>query len=159
AWVRSPNFPEPAGASRVKTQMPRRFFFRSLLVLIAASAALRAAVEGPPLLAEAMTKWSAEMDEWAFTQVVRTFDNDKVKLERRERYDPSRPDNQRWELLEIDGKAPTAEQREYWEKRKNRKAKRRPDKAVEDYFDFAHATVSKETPEKVTYSVPLRRET
>jgi hypothetical protein len=127
-----------------------------LSLSVAAGSALCA--DTPPLLAEAMDKWSAEMDGWAFTQRVRTFDNDKVKLERLERYDPSRPDNQRWELLEIDGKSPTAEQREYWEKRKNKKAKHRADKAIEEYFDFPHATLSKETAEGMTYDVPLRRD-
>lgn len=135
--------------------MPLTFFRACFCVLtLAATVGLRA--EMPPLLSEAMEKWSAEMDGWAFTQRVRTFDNDKVKLERLERYDPSRPDNQRWELLQIDGKPPTAEQREYWEKRKNRKARHRADKSIEEYFDFQHATLAKETPEKICYDVPLR---
>lgn len=134
--------------------MPRRVLFCCLAVFAALTASLRA--DTPALLSEAMEKWSAEMDGWAFTQRVRTFDNDKVKLERLERYDPSRPDNQRWELLQIDGKPPTAEQREYWEKRKNRKAKRRADKSIEEYFDFTRATVARETPEKIYYDVPLR---
>jgi hypothetical protein len=137
--------------------MTRRLLFCWIGFFIAATANLRAA-DGPPLLAEAMKKWSAEMDEWAFTQRVRTFDDDKVKLERLERYDPSRPDNQRWELLEIDGKPPTKEQRDYWEKRKNRKSKRRADKEVNEYFDFAKATVAKETEERIHYDVPLRRD-
>ncbi|MEO7413604.1 MAG: hypothetical protein ABIZ81_09620 [Opitutaceae bacterium] len=137
--------------------MPGRLLFCCILVFVAATSSLRAK-EGPPLLAEAMATWSAEMDEWAFTQRVRTFDDDKVKLERLERYDPSRPDNQRWELLEIDGKPPTKEQREYWEKRKNRKARRRADKEIEEYFDFARATVAKETEDRVQYDVPLRRD-
>lgn len=139
--------------------MPKRFFLCCLGLFFGASAvSLAARRDGPPLLAEAMEKWSAEMDEWAFTQRVRTFDDDKVKLERLERYDPSRPDNKRWELLEIDGKPPTKEQREYWEKRKNRKAKSRADKEVEEYFDFARATVAKETEDRVHYDVPLRRD-
>lgn len=137
--------------------MPRSLFRVCFCLFAFAAAGLRG--ETPALLAEAMEKWSAEMDGWAFTQRVRTFDNDKVKLERLERYDPSRPDNQRWELLEIDGKPPTAEQRDYWEKRKNRKAKRRADKSIEEYFDFEHATVAKETPEKVCFEVPLKRDT
>jgi hypothetical protein len=153
---RSGNLLEPGFAATVRLLMRRPFFRACFCVLLFASAGLRA--EAPALLSEAMDKWSAEMDGWAFTQRVRTFDNDKVKLERLERYDPSRPDNQRWELLQIDGKPPTAEQREYWEKRKNRKAKRRADKSIEEYFDFAHATVAKETAETMCYDVPLRRD-
>lgn len=113
----------------------------------------------PPLLHEAVEKWETGAEEWAFTQRVRTYDNDKVKLERLERYDPSRPDNRRWELLEIDGKPPTAEQREYWQDRKNRKAHKRSEKSLEDYFDFEHATVAGETKQTATFEVPLRKET
>jgi hypothetical protein len=136
--------------------MTRYSRFLGCLVLLLGLSALRA--EPPSLLAEAMQRWTAEMDDWAFTQRVRTFDNDKVKLERLERYDPSRPDNQRWELLEIDGKPPTAEQREYWQQRKNRKPKRRAEKAIEDYFDFDHAKLANETAEAVRYEVPIRRD-
>lgn len=136
--------------------MIRRFTLSCVLLLGFAASALRG--ETPALLAEAMQRWTAEMDDWAFTQRVRTFDNDKVKLERLERYDPSRPDNQRWELLEIDGKPPTPEQREYWQQRKNRKPKRRAEKAIEDYFDFEHAKLAQETNETVRYDVPIRRD-
>jgi hypothetical protein len=130
----------------------------SAWAFLAFSLVFSARAETPPLLAEAMQKWTAETNDWAFTQRVRTFDDDKIKLERLERYDPSRPDNQRWELLEIDGKPPTAEQREYWQQRKNRKPKRRVDKSLEDYFDFKNATPAKETAEEVRYEVPIRRD-
>lgn len=110
------------------------------------------------MLDEAIKKWVAGTDDWAFTQRVRTFDEDKVKLERVERYDPSRPDNQRWELLEIDGKPPTPAQRERWQHRKNRKPKKKAEGTLEKYFDFDHATVAKETAEWVRFEVPLRRD-
>lgn len=116
------------------------------------------AAQTPPLLEEALHKWVAGTDDWAFTQRVRTFDEDKIKLERLERYDPSRPDNQRWELLEIDGKPPTAAQRERWQHRKNRKPKKKAEASLEKYFDFDHATVAKENAEWVRYDVPLRKD-
>lgn len=135
-----------------------KFRFSRQVILAFAFAFSAAAAETPAMLAGAIRNWSAEMDEWAFTQRVRTFDDEKIKLERLERYDPSRPDNQRWELLKIDGKPPTAGQREYWQQRKNRKPKRRSEKAIEDYFDFERATMVEETPEWVRYDVPINRE-
>ncbi|HEX2854666.1 MAG TPA: hypothetical protein VHO24_15650 [Opitutaceae bacterium] len=133
---------------------------RSLFIPVLALATClpHARAETPPLLEEAMHKWVTGTDDWAFTQRVRTFDDDKVKLERLERYDPSRPDSQRWELLEIDGKPPTAVQREHWQHRKNRKPKKKAEASLEKYFDFDRATVAKETAESVRYDVPLRRE-
>jgi hypothetical protein len=136
--------------------MIRRFLFLPVFTLATFLPAMRA--ETPALLEEAVEKWVAGTDDWAFTQRVRTFDDEKVKLERLERYDPSRPDNQRWHLLEIDGKPPTDAQREYWERRKNRKPKRRVESTLGKYFDFEHATVAKETEEVVRYEVPLKKE-
>lgn len=130
----------------------------SLTFLIATAFALPLRAEVPALLEEAVKKWVTGTDEWAFTQRVRTFDDSKLKLERLERYDPSRPDNQRWELLEIDGGPPSEAQRNQWQHRKNRKPKKKSDKVLNNYFDFEHATVSKETAEVVRYDVPLRQE-
>jgi hypothetical protein len=138
--------------------MPRRFFLLCFAMVAAVTLPVAVPAATPPLLTEAFDNWAAEIDGWAFTQRVRTFDNDKVKLERLERYDPSRPDNERWELLEVDGKPPTAEQRETWEKRKHRKAKRKPDRTIEEYFDFPRATVASDTGDKVSFNVPVRRD-
>lgn len=139
----------------VKDSVRFRIFISALLVL-ACGVVTRAEI--PDLLAEAIRKWESGTEDWAFTQRVRTYDNDKVKIERLERYDPSRPDNERWELLEIDGKPPTAAQREYWQNRKNRKPHKRSEKTVDDYFDFAHATVMENTSKSVRYEVPLRKD-
>lgn len=137
--------------------MLRRYYLR-LVILVFAGFAPPAFAETPRLLEEALQKWVAGTDDWAFTQRVKMFDDDKVKLERVERYDPSRPDNQRWQLLEINGKPPTAAHREYWQLRKNRKAKRRAEGTLEKYFAFEQATVSRETATAVSYDVPLRKE-
>jgi hypothetical protein len=131
---------------------------RILAFVTAAALALPAGAETPPLLDDALKKWLTGTDDWAFTQRARSFDNDKVKLERVERYDPSRPDNRRWELLEVDGKPPTPAQRDYWQQRKNKKPRRKTEKPIDQYFDFDRAAVVQETPETVRYVVPLRKE-
>jgi hypothetical protein len=117
-----------------------------------------ARAETPELLAAAVKSWAAGADEWAFTQRVRTFDNDKLELDRVERYEPSRPDNQRWELLTIDGRSPTGDERNRWQHRKNRKPRKQSEKTIEEYLDFARASVAAETAEAVRYEVPVHKE-
>ena len=67
-----------------------------------ATAAPGRAAGTPPLLAEAIQRWTAGKGDWAFTQETRTFLADgQVKEERIECYDPSLPDLQRWRLIEV----------------------------------------------------------
>ncbi|WP_438481023.1 hypothetical protein [Oleiharenicola lentus] len=111
--------------------------------------------EAPAELTEAVTRWAGERDRWAFTQTVKEFDGEQVEQERRETYDPSRPIEKRWELVNIDGRSPTADERAVWDKRKNKKRKRDPKPLVE-YFDFENAKVQQEDAQTVRYQVPLK---
>lgn len=131
--------------------MFRPFLFSFALLALALGA--RGATA--PLLQQAVDNWLGERDHWAFTQRAVEFDNGKPK-QRVERYDPSLPGNQRWNLLEIDGRLPTAEQRAAWEKRKFKKNRRRFDSPLGEYFDFDRARVLTETTKEVRYAVPLR---
>lgn len=126
-------------------------FFALFVLTIVTS--VRAA--DPALLTEAVTRWSGERDYWAFTQRVKEFDGEEVKQERVETFDPSRPENKRWALLKLDGRAPTADEWAAWDKRKNKKRKRDPKPLVE-YFDFEHARVIREEGKSVLYDLPLR---
>src|SRR5262249_17922441 len=92
-----------------------------------------AAERVPSLLEQAVENWLGERDHWAFTQRAIEFEHGK-RRERLERYDPSRPGNERWTLLGIDGKEPTSEQREAWAKKKFRKPHRRVDMPLGDFF-------------------------
>jgi hypothetical protein len=52
-------------------------------------------------------------EDFAFTRSIRTEQRSGDKVERRatvERYDPARPAGQRWTLVSVDGRAPTAEE-------------------------------------------------
>lgn len=109
----------------------------------------------PPLLDQAAKKWLGERDNWAFTMLVREFEGGRVREERRERYDPSKPGSGRWALLLIDGAPPTDERRAEWQKRKSKKRKN-PGKPLEQYLDFERATVAKEDAKTVRYNLPLR---
>ena len=111
--------------------------------------------EHAPLLQEVANSWLNERDRWAFTQVVREFDGKELKQERFERYDPSRGKMERWNLVSINGRPPTAKERADWQERKNKK-QRRPKPELAENFDFAGAKVVAETAETIRYELPLR---
>ncbi len=127
----------------------------SALVLFVALARCVSA-ETPALLEEAVQKWVADQDRWAYTQSVRLLKDGRVTQERVERYNPSLPTSERWQLLEIAGKQPTAAERKTWRRKKEKELRRRPSvQALPGYFDFEQATVVEETAEFVRYDVPL----
>jgi hypothetical protein len=129
---------------------------RSLALFFLIGAALpggRAAT--PELLQTAADKWVGERDNWAFTLRVREFKDGKVKEERQERYDPSRPGLGRWQLQRVNGQPPTDEKRAEWQKRKTKKRKN-PGKPLNEYLAIEQATVVKEDAKVVCYHVPLR---
>lgn len=138
---------------RLGTRMCRMF---SLVGFCLLSVVVRA--ESPALLDEAVQKWLDERNRWAFTQHVREFDNGRLKEVRVERFDPSRPREQRWDLLSVNGAPATSERLASWLERKNRKRKVRLQRPVSEYFDFEQAKAVSETAEVVRYEVPLRRD-
>ena len=129
---------------------------RLLVSFLAATLAAHAAT--PALLDEAIRKWIADEDHWAYTQHLRLRNGSKPVEERIERYDPSQPLDRQWQLLSIAGHPPSAAELKSWQRRKAREQKRRDEQPLADYFDFGHATVAAETAETVRYDVPLRRE-
>lgn len=127
-----------------------------MIVFVLAAAIARA--DSPLLLQNAVEKWLGEREHWAFTQRAVEYNRDGTTYERLERYDPSQPGNARWKLLAIDGKAPTAEQRAAWEKKKFKKNRRKFESPLGDYFDFERAKVVGEDRKSVRYTVPLRND-
>jgi hypothetical protein len=121
--------------------------------LLASGILLRAAE--PSLLTEAVTRWSGERHSWAFTQRVKEFDGGEIRQERVETFDPSRPENKRWALLKVDGRAPTSDEWTAWDKRKNKKRRRDP-KPLMEYFDFARARLIRDEGATAVYELPLR---
>jgi len=134
-------------------------FIRTLLALVlTAAAAFAAGGEArPSLLETAVEQWLGERDHWAFTQRA-VEHNDGKRRERLERYDPSKQGNERWTLLAIDGRPPTAEEHAVWAKKKFKKNRRRFDSPIGDYFDFREAKVMSETAKLIRFEVPLRRD-
>ncbi len=130
----------------------RYFSFIALLLLVPLASAQ---TQTPPLLRRAVEKWLGERDNWAFTLHIREFDGGKVKEERTERYDPSKPGIGRWELLTVNGKPPADERRAEWQKHKTKKRKNAT-KPLDDYFEFEEAKIVKVTDKTICYHVPLR---
>jgi hypothetical protein len=126
-----------------------------LVCLLAFACAVPARAAAPSPLEEAIEAWLGERDHWAFTQRAVEYQDGKPR-ERLERYDPSLPGNQRWNLLAIDGRVPTAQERAAWEKKKFKKNRRRFDSPIGDFFDFKRAKILEETAKTIRYSLGLR---
>ena len=134
-------------------------FLRIAFVLtFLAGLTVRGRADAPiSLLQDAVENWLGERDHWAFTQRAVEYEDDG-QHERLERFDPSRPGNARWQLLQIDGKEPTPEQRQKWADKKFKRRPRKIDTPLSDFFDFDRARVLAETPQQVRFDVPLRRD-
>ena len=108
----------------------------------------------PPLLAEAVRKSALDAEHWAYTQTVISKDREgKVKEETVVRFDPSRPFEEQWTPIKLDGKDPTERQIRHLrdEHEKRRKSRR----TLGELLDLEKATVVEETVATVTYEVPL----
>jgi hypothetical protein len=130
------------------------------LTWVLLGAATRAHGAPPPqLLQQAVDSWLGERNRWAFTQRAVEYEGG-MPHERLERYDPSRPPEARWQLLAIDGHAPTPEERRKWaeKKLKHHRTHKVIDLQISDFFDFGNAKVVAETPKLVRFEVPLRKD-
>jgi hypothetical protein len=143
----------------------RRLVFLFLAGFIALP--LRAAV--PELLDAALQKIAADHDRWAYTQeVVEKDDKGKVMSEAVVRFDPSKPYEQQFTPVSVNGKPPSDHQirkyRRQGEKRGDRleKAEREGKEPTRqtlgELMDIGHATVVEENAQSVTYEVPLKKE-
>lgn len=111
----------------------------------------------PEPLATAVRKYLHDAQRWAFTQHTIVYDkNGKVKEERRSRFDPSLAPEERWTLLEKDGKAPDESAAKKF--RRERAKQRLDGNSLGELLELHKARVAIETPTAVTYEVPLRAE-
>lgn len=128
-----------------------------LLLALLAAAPIARADASRELLTRAVARWRSDFDRWTFTQHVREFRGDQVSEERVERFDPTRPDSSRWQLVSIDGRAPTAGERRDFDARKNSKPRKRLSDPLH-YIDFEGVRVREEDADSVTLDVPLRED-
>lgn len=121
-----------------------------LVVLFLTFAIPAAAAEQHPLAVKALEQLDAfERDAWSYTRT--TTDEDGTRVER---HDASKPEGQRWLLLRVDGKAPTARQIEAFRKEKAEEEKRRKKGSddAEGDVDRSSIRLVSETAQRATYS-------
>lgn len=92
--------------------MKLRFFLPALIILLPLAACVAADADAlkERIIAHART---VTPEDYSYTRTVRTESNEGEKKEERvviERFDPSKALDQRWTLVSIDGKPPTADQ-------------------------------------------------
>lgn len=133
---------------------PRKIFLLACGILGFAGSVLGG--DNPKDLRQILEGWLGDRDNWAFTQRAVEFENG-VRYERVERFDPRRVGNARWELLEVNGRPPTAEQRRGWAEKKFKKRPRNFDTPIAEFFDFKSARVLAETPQLVRLEIPLNQ--
>lgn len=134
--------------------MPRCFLpLISCVLLVWASGA--SAATSPALLQGAVQNWIGERDHWAFTQRAIEY-QENIPHERLERYDPSRPGDERWALLAVDGKPPTPQQWQKWAEKKFKRHHHKVEMPLGELFDFHEARIVAETPKLVRFDVPIR---
>ncbi|HEY3755494.1 MAG TPA: hypothetical protein VGL42_05040 [Opitutaceae bacterium] len=132
---------------------------RQSWILAAAGLALAggpARADVPVLLQSALSPWTSNQTDWAFVRLTRTIDGKgAVKDERVENYDPSRPDSDRWHLVQVDGRSPNPVELA-GEEKKNHRAKRFGGEQPASLLDLPKATVRRETADDVVYNVPVK---
>ena len=155
-------------------------FFLLFLLAGRAAAGLAPAAAGPegvpPLLYAALAKVARNFDRWAFTETRNNTDEHGVpRPETVVRFDPSRPYAEQYQPLKIDGKPPTARQLKDFRRRGEKRGERLAREEAEGKIpgsqpprfsisgstatvDLVHAAVVSETPDSVTYEVPLKND-
>jgi hypothetical protein len=124
-----------------------------------------ATVQEATLLTEALEKTAGDLDHWAYTETQMIHDEKgRVKRTSVVRYDPSRPYEEQWTPVSINGKSPTdADLRKYRQRGEHAarhqddgKDPRRP--SLGELMDLPRSTVVAETAQTLTFDVPLRKE-
>jgi hypothetical protein len=138
----------------------RRLFFVVLLLLVPVRLAADGAGEqlltgAPEPLAGALRAFGVERERWAYTERFSSTDrHGDSRSTRLLRFDPSRAPEERWTLLEEDGRPPT--------ERAQRKFRREMAKVrrirLSEYLQLDRAVVRHETAAEMIYEVPLRAE-
>lgn len=113
--------------------------------------------EIPSLLAAAMQKLVTEDDQWAYTQVIRRTDREGGDTVAR--FDPSKPQGAKWELIKLRGKAPSNAEADRWCRRRGGEVSQTDGRALADLLDLEHASITVETPTSVRFKVPLKKNT
>lgn len=111
------------------------------------------------MLGDAVNKLIADEDHWAFTQKSQWFDKSGkpsggITVER---YDPSKPFESQWTLIQYFGHRPSSSDVHAWKKEKQRVIKHDGERSLGDVLDLDHATQYATTDAGVRYLVPIAK--
>lgn len=115
----------------------------------------RAQAEAPALLAAAIQTLAMEDDQWAFTQVMRR--TDRASGDTVARFDPSKPEGEKWELIKLRGRAPSDAEANRWCKRRSGEVSQSDGRALTDLLDLENASIAVDTNTSVRFKVPLKK--
>jgi heat shock protein HslJ len=95
--------------------MKSRFFFVALFASLPLTASMAAEANNPDALKEQIIAHARTVtpEDYAYTRTIRTESTEGNKKEERvviDRWDPAKPQDQRWTLVSINGQPPTADQ-------------------------------------------------
>jgi hypothetical protein len=124
---------------------------RLLFLLAACVATAGAAV--PAAFDAALKTFRADgAPGWSFKQATVAGDESLV-----EAFDATRPDFERWSLLEKNGRAATADERRDYAEKQTRRSRGGTAPKITDSLDLATTEVITETPERTTYRCHLKK--
>jgi hypothetical protein len=129
-----------------------------IIAILLATIPLRA--DTPALLSRAIQKLIADEDHWAYTQTTQRF-NKSGKPDGGptvERYDPSKPLEQEWQLIRYAGHVPSELEMRIWQRQKDKAMKHHGEKTLGDVLDLGHAMLVAETPASATFLVPILKD-
>src|ERR1700679_159682 len=115
---------------------------RRLLFVLALLTAGLARADTPALLQTALQKLLANEDHWAFTMKTQSFDKAGKPAGGPyvERYDPSKPFDQQWQLFKYNGRSPTNLELSSWRRSKAKYMSQRQEHSLIDKLDLDHVT-------------------
>lgn len=132
-----------------------RTFFVMLCCLCSVAAAHAG---GHDVLATAVSRFAQEAKEWAFTQKTVSRDSSgKLRREVVMRYDPSRPEEEQFTPLLINGRAPSEWQIARYRRSQEKHRQETDPQALSQLLDVDAARQVGEEGETLLFEVPLRR--
>lgn len=104
-----------------------------------------------------MQKLVTEDDQWAYTQVIRRTDRDGGDTVAR--FDPTKPDGAKWELIKLKGHAPSNAEADRWCRHRTGEVNQTDGRTLADLLDLERASICQETATSIRFKVPLKKNT
>lgn len=105
-----------------------------------------------PALEAALKSFRTEGPKgWSFTQTTEADGQSRV-----EHHDAAQPAFARWSLVQVDGRAPTADEIQDYNEKASRRSRAGTAPRLNDQIDLATITVAHDTPERTTYRARLK---